>query len=218
VAGQYYHVYNRGHNRQAIFFERENYSFFLRRVREYLVGESSASAAVSAETRLPKLRTLRLRSGQACGSLEALEVHAVVVAYCLMPNHFHLLVQPLDDQLSRRMQRLSISYTKAINKRHGRSGALYQGQFQAAHVDRDEYLLYLSRYIHLNPVEAGLVRRPEDWEFSSYREYVGLRQGTLPTPQVVLSQFSSPSAYREFVEACRPGDSKLVAHLLLDGD
>jgi REP element-mobilizing transposase RayT len=188
LAGNYYHLYNRGNNRQKVFVERENYLFFLRRVRQYLMGESQTS------------------------------VWTDVVAYCLMPNHFHLLVCPRDDELSRRMQRFSISYTKAMNKRYERSGALFEGQFQAVHVDGDEYLLHLSRYIHLNPVEAGLCARPEDWEFSSYRDYVGLRQGRLPRPDIVLGQFSSRDEYRAFVESFRPDDLEIIAHLLFEDD
>ena len=150
----------------------------------------------------------------------------VVVAYCLMPNHYHLMayvkqtseVSETSEVLgvSTGMMQLSVSYTKAINKRYQRVGALFQGPFQAVHVDRNEYLLHLSRYIYLNPVMAGLVERPEDWEFSSYREYVGLRKGTLPEPEIVLSQFPTQSAYQEFVASYSKGDEELVAHLLLD--
>ena len=78
------------------------------------------------------------------------------------------------------MQPLTVSYAKSINKQEERSGHLFQGPFQVKLVDRDEYLKWLSRYIHLNPVVAGLVERPEEWAFSSYRDYVGLRNGTLP--------------------------------------
>jgi len=193
MAGEHYHLYNRGVNRQRIFFERENYLFFLRRVRRYLMGEVQTSEVA-----------------------ETSEVWTAVVAYCLMPNHFHLVVCPQDDQLSSRMQRFSISYTKAMNKRYGRVGALFQGQFQAVHVDRNEYLLHLSRYLHLNPVASGLVDRPEEWEFSSYRDYVGLRQGTLPRPDMVLSQFTRQSMYQAFVESYEPRDKRIVAHLLFD--
>lgn len=114
------------------------------------------------------------------------------------------------------MQRFSISYTKAMNKRYSRTGALLQGQYQAVHVDRNEYLLHLSRYVHLNPVAAGLVARPEDWEFSSYRDYVSLHRGTLPNPAIVLSQFSAPAACQEFVESHKLDDEDILAHLLLD--
>jgi putative transposase len=199
VVGEYYHVYNRGNNRQPIFFGEETYYFFLRRVRELLlVGEEP--------TGVPEPGSVGV--GNRCS----------VVAYCLMPNHYHLLVSPEDDQFSRHMQRFSISYTKAINKRFERVGALFQGKFQALRVDRTEYLLHLSRYIHLNPVEAGLVQHTQDWEFSSYREYAGLRQGTLPSPDVVLSQFPSRDAYRRFVEASEPGSQLNISHLLFDAD
>jgi len=194
VAGTYYHIFNRGNNRQTIFFERENYVFFLDRMREYLLEmipdtDSSEAGQIVATT---------------------------IVGYCLMPNHFHLLVCPHDGELSNRMQRLSISYTKAINKRYQRVGILFQGPFQAIPVQTEEYLLHLSRYLHLNPVFAGLVERAEDWVFSSYRDYLGLRQGTLVRPEVVLSQFSSRRAYQEFVEAYRPVDGKKISHLVVD--
>ena len=179
IAGQYYHLYNRGHNRARIFFEPENYAFFLRRLREYVV---------------PK--------------------HACVIAYMLIANHYHLLVRLQTDNLSHAMQLLGISYTKAINTRFQRTGALFQGAFQAKLIDRDEYLLHLSRYIHLNPVRAGLVQRAEDWPYSSYSDYLGLRNGTLPQPQLVLDHFASRADYQAFVEAYAPQDRETIAHLL----
>ena len=114
----------------------------------------------------------------------------------------------------------------------------FQGPFQAIHVDRDEYLIHLSRYIHLNPGKAGLVRAAEDWEYSSYREYVGLRAGSLPKPQIVLEQFAkvnpetpetpetrflaetgfltAQQAYRRFVESYADKDREVIAHLVRD--
>ena len=178
--GEYYHLYNRGNNRERIFFERENYLFFLRRLRKHLV---------------PILD---------------------IVAYCLMPTHYHLLVMLNEADLSHRMQLFSISYTKAMNKRYDRVGALFQGTFRAKHVDGNNYLVHLSRYIHLNPVIAGLVERAEGWEFSSYPEYIGIRNGTLPAPEIVLSQFPSPEAYREFVESYIPSEREIIADFLFD--
>jgi putative transposase len=203
VAGEFYHLYNRGVNRERIFFERENYLFFLRRLREYVLGEGRQNSKVA-------------KNSEVLETSEFLEAGTSIIAYCMMPNHFHLLVCPHSDQLSRQMQRFSISYTKAVNKRYARVGSLFQGQFQAVRVDRNEYLLHLSCYIHLNPVEVGLVKQAQDWEYSSYREYVGLRLGTLPTPDVVLSQFPDAEAYRAFVESYRSADRKLIEHLLFD--
>ncbi len=95
-------------------------------------------------------------------------------------------------------------------------GPLFQGPFKAILVDRDEYLLHLSRYIHCNPVNAGLVNRAEDWAYSSYRDYIGMRNGTLPQPAIVLSQFDSRIAYRKFVEAYTEDSTTIIEHLMLD--
>jgi REP element-mobilizing transposase RayT len=145
--------------------------------------------------------------------------HADILAYCLMPNHYHLLVRLKTDELSRRvMQPLSVSYTKAINKQQRRVGPLFQGPFQAIWVDRDAYLTHLSRYIHWNPVTAGLVKGPADWAFSSYRDYAGLRAGTLPATDLVLSQFTSRQAYQSFVECYDDEHAIKIDHLLFDED
>jgi hypothetical protein len=114
------------------------------------------------------------------------------------------------------MQPLLLAYTKAINKRFNRVGALYQGRFKGKWIDRNAYLLHLSRYIHHNPVTAGLVSKPEDWEFSSYRDYIGIRAGTLPDPDIILSQFSSREEYHEFVEDYTEDFDQDINHLLLD--
>ncbi len=156
-AGEHYHVYNRGIDQGPIFFEGENFVFFLRKWREYLHQTADA------------------------------------LAYCLMPNHYHFLVRLLTDELSDAMQSFSQSYAKAINLRRKRTGPLFQGRFQAIHVDEDAYLRHLTRYIHLNPVAAGLVSYPEDWTWSSYREYVRYREGTLPNVQTVLQEFVASS-------------------------
>jgi putative transposase len=171
IAGHYYHIYNRGNNRAPIFFEAENYRFFLRQVREFVVPS-----------------------------------HARVIAYALMPNHYHLLIQAQTDGLSHAMQLFGISYTKAINKRFNRVGSLFQGAFQAKEVEHDEYLLQLSRYIHLNPLRAKLVAEAVEWVYSSYRDYVGLRNGTLPEPAIVLQQFETrrqTSEVSKTSEVCR---------------
>ena len=114
------------------------------------------------------------------------------------------------------MQPFGVSYSKAINKQQKRVGPLYQGPFKAKHVDQEGYLLHLSRYIHLNPVEAGLVKSPEQWAYSSYRDYIGLRKGTLAKPEIVLSQFTSPDEYRGFVESEYEAGMKSIAHLVIE--
>jgi len=165
VAGEFYHIFNRGVNRQEIFFEPRNWDFFLKRLRKYFTPD-----------------------------------RAEVIAYCLMPNHYHLLVCLKTNDFSQKvMQPFGTSYTKAINKKQQRVGPLLQGNFKGIHVTSSNYLLHLSRYIHRNPVEAGLVKNPEDWEYSSYRDYIGLRKGTLPRMNVILGEFYDVAEYVQFV-------------------
>jgi len=179
--GNFYHVYNRGNNRQIIFFERENYIYFLRLIREHLIKNS-----------------------------------VDIIAYCLMPNHYHLLVYLRDETLSDAMKSLSLSYTKAINKRFNRSGVLFQGRFQSIHISQTDYLVNLSQYIHLNPVKASLVKQPEEWEFSSYLEYAGLRKGTIPKIEYIKMQIEEESVYQQFLADHNLPHSSDFKKLLLD--
>lgn len=99
---------------------------------------------------------------------------ASVLAYCLMGNHYHLVLQTHAGQLSRLMRHLNGVYTQAFNRRHAVTGHLFQGRFKALLVDRDEQLAALCRYVERNPVAAGLVPRPADWPWSSCRAHLGL--------------------------------------------
>ncbi len=188
---EFYRIYNRGNNKERIFFEWENYSFFLRKFFEYMPPKD-------------------------------VEIHA----YCLMPNHYHFIVRlTAEIDYSKAMQHFGISYAKSINARYGRSGHLFQGRFGARRVHSTEYLLHLSRYVHLNPVEAGLVKSAQDWEFSSYQDYLlaigdskpnnleSLKTSHIMTrPQMVtgliLSIFEGAKGYCDFVETQKGVDFK----------
>ena len=139
----------------------------------------------------------------------------LIIAYCLMPTHYHLLAYVLCDDFGRQvMHPFSISYTKAVNKQQERSGHLFQGPFQFKRIDEDTYLTHLTRYIHKNPVAAGYVDQPADWVYSSYLDYIDQRQGTLPVKDRILNSFSSPQAYQRFVEETQ--ETKTISHLMLD--
>jgi putative transposase len=179
---QYYHFYNRGNNRQPVFFERDNYLYFLRGIKKYL------------------------------------RPYVDILAYSLMPTHYHILerVKPsqtsevfktsevlaveVSKAVSLAMQKFGISYTKAINKRFGRVGALFQGQFQAKPIRHDTHLLNLCVYVHANPVKDGLVESPEDWEYSNYLEWMDLREGTLVDRDFIRENFGTPGEYQALVQ------------------
>jgi putative transposase len=159
---QIFHVYNRGNNKQRIFFSDENYLFFLRKVRNYL---------------LP---------------------HCDILAYCLMPNHFHFLIYANEQTcapflineketnmtlFSNGIKNLLSSYTKAINKQEKRTGSLFTQNTEAKMVSNEmatfDYSVYCMHYIHKNPVKSGLVQTYGDWRYSSFQDYAGMRNGTL---------------------------------------
>lgn len=127
------------------------------------------------------------------------------LAYCLMPNHYHFVLETRLANLSRLMRQVNGVYTQRFNRRHGQVGHLFQGRFKAILVDRDAYLLEVCRYVDLNPVRARLVKRPQDWSWSSYRAHVGLVSRPAWLDSVVLlrqlagTETASRRRYAEFV-------------------
>ena len=119
-------------------------------------------------------------------------------AYCLMDNHYHLLIETPDGNLSLGMRQLNGVYTQARNKRYNKTGHLFQGRYKAILIQKDTHLLEVCRYVVLNPLRAGMVERPEDWAWSSYRATAGKEQ---PHPSLitewVLGQFSRTRAKAE---------------------
>ena len=122
------------------------------------------------------------------------------ISYCLMPNHYHFLVRQDGEQPAGLLvQRVFNSYSKAYNKRYGHSGTLFQGPYKVIEITKESHLRHLCRYIHANPVKDGLVRNLEDWPYSNYHEYVGLRNGNLYDPAFVADIFGTSAEYQEFV-------------------
>jgi REP element-mobilizing transposase RayT len=126
-------------------------------------------------------------------------------AYCLMENHYHLLIETPNANLSKGMRELNGVYTQGFNQRHRRVGHLFQGRYKAILVEKDNHLLSLCRYVVLNPVRVGLIKRPEQWRWSSYRVTMGLvKRPSFLTIDWVLSQFGgrkkvAMEKYRRFV-------------------
>jgi putative transposase len=122
-----------------------------------------------------------------------------VYAYCLMPNHVHLLVETGFQPLSRFMQGLQQSYTQYFNRRYRKVGHLFQGRYKAIVCDKDEYLLTLIRYIHLNPVRSKMVQTAEDYRYSGHRVYADGQGSEVLEPSRVLEMLGGKAQYRKFL-------------------
>lgn len=128
------------------------------------------------------------------------EINLTMIAYCLMPNHYHFLIRQEGQQPAGLLpQRLFNSYTKAYNKRYRHSGTLFEGPYEAIRIAKLNHLLHLCRYIHANPVKDGIVSELDKWPFSNYLEWVGSRRGALVDHEFVCQHFQEPKLYREFV-------------------
>ncbi len=123
-----------------------------------------------------------------------------IICYCLMPNHIHLLLcQNSKTPISKFMASLHTSYSMNFNWKHNKVGHVFQGRFKQKEVNKDDYLLQVSFYIHFNPVKDGLVKKLEDYKWSSYSDYIGLRDGTLCDKELILMGGTSKD-YRKNIE------------------
>jgi REP element-mobilizing transposase RayT len=170
-----YHIYNRGNNQQRIFFTRENYFYFLQKARTYL------------------------------------EPCADFLAWCLMPNHFHFLIQANVEtcrkvqktnyeisSFSEGMRKTLSSYTKGLQIQQRFTGSLFQQKTKCKCLDKGDYGERVFHYIHQNPVRAGLVKKMEDWEFSSFRDYAALRNGSFCNKALAFDIFGFEN--RDFID------------------
>ncbi len=120
-------------------------------------------------------------------------------AYCLMPNHVHLLVESGHEPLAKFMQGIQQSYSQYFNLRHRKTGHVFQGRYKAIVCQQDEYLLQLIRYIHLNPVRAGIVKAPEQFEYSGHQAYLQGKATEAIDPRKVLGLLGGKARYRAFI-------------------
>ncbi|MCM8805033.1 MAG: transposase, partial [Candidatus Omnitrophica bacterium] len=122
-----------------------------------------------------------------------------IIAYCLMPTHIHLIIfNETEKGVSIFMKNVLDSYTRYFNTKIKRKGPLWESRFKVVVIENDEQLLHLTRYIHLNPVTAYLVEKPEDWEFSSYKEYLNLMDKNICEFQDIIE--IKENEYKKFVE------------------
>jgi putative transposase len=123
-----------------------------------------------------------------------------MIAYCLMPNHYHFLVRQGGEEPAGNLPQFVFnSYTKAYNKKYDTSGTLFEGRFRAKVVQTKSHLFHLCRYIHGNPVKDGLVTDPADWPYSNYLEWIGERDGNLVDRDFIANQFDNAEEYKKFL-------------------
>lgn len=176
AADSYYHVYNRGVEKRPIFLDTKDYSVFLGLLKKYLTGETP-----NKENR----HVFKNFQGELS-----------LIAYCLMPNHLHLLFyQSTPTAVTELMRRVCTGYVMYFNHRHHRVGGLFEGIFRAARIDSDSYLHHISRYIHLNPEDY------KNWAYSSYPVYKGVKKTVWVDTEPILDLFNGSSTeYQKFLD------------------
>lgn len=130
----------------------------------------------------------------------------VLHCYVLMGNHYHLLIETPHANLSKAMHHINSSYTTYMNRKRKRAGHLFQGRYKAIIIEKENYLVELSRYIHLNPVRAGMVEKPEEYSYSSYKAYVTKERDEVVTQELIFGMISMQKGdarkkYRTYVES-----------------
>lgn len=197
VVGEFYHIYNRGNDKQNIFIDNRDWVrfiflilYFQSPIKFFQIGRSVSLYLKQSIFDVPAEKITQDR-------------YVELISFTLMPNHFHLIVHEFKENgISQYMQRVLNAYTKYFNIKYEKSGHLFQGPFQIVHIENNEQLLHLSAYIHRNQRE---IKRWKDNEhqfpWSSYKDYVsGNRWGELLKQQIIIEQFSNPQEYRDFVD------------------
>lgn len=203
VQGGYYHLYNRGVEKRKIFLDERDYKVFLHFLKRYLQPQDKDEIS------------------WVLGRITSLVEEIDLLAYCLMPNHFHLLVkQKTIEGIKKLMGRMGTCYGMYFNKEQKRVGSLFQSVYKAVLIENDEQLLHVSRYIHQNPLGLKEHHFPKlvDYPYSSYGEYLGIRKTKWVKPEEILAFFRSARrigdtdcvSYQSFVEGFK-GDSSELA-------
>lgn len=212
--GEYYHIFNRGVEKRPIFTNKYEFSRALDSINFYRFGD--------LPIRYSKYLNLdKNKKSEFLKSLQKNMPQIEIVAFCLMGNHFHFLIKQLyDNGVVKFMAKFQNSYTKYFNTKNRRVGPLLQGVFKSVHVADDEQLVHLSRYIHLNSVFGFNIKAEylKSYIWSSYPEYLGIRDTHMINPEVVLSFFKNPKEYEKFVLDHIDYAKKIknIEHLLID--
>ncbi|MBM2820767.1 MAG: hypothetical protein HW405_527 [Candidatus Berkelbacteria bacterium] len=213
--GEIYHIFNKSIADFVIFNHKNEYERMWQLLKYYLV-KQDIKFSKFVELKLVEQEGFNHAVNTVSKNNEPL---IQIITWCLMPTHFHLVLKQLKKNgLSDYLRKILESYSSYFNVKHKRKGPLWESRFKSVLVESDEQLNHLVRYVHLNPTTAGLVKRPEDWLYSSYREYLG----EINYNQVIC-QFDDildiqPSIYRKFVndQISYQRDLAKIKNLFLD--
>ncbi|KKU65135.1 MAG: Transposase [Candidatus Amesbacteria bacterium GW2011_GWA1_47_16] len=201
VDNGYYHLYNRGVEKRIIFSDKEDEAVFLSYLKNYLIPKNT----LELSSLLSNSNSLAVEKAEAVRLLRLNNFSAEIdlLAFCLMPNHFHLLVkQNSSRSIEMFMRSLGTRYVQYFNHKHGkRVGGLFQDTYKAASIESEEQLLHLTRYIHLNPYIKAVSLKDSPHP-SSYKNYLGIIKQNWVKPQKILELFSKTgvNSYEHFVE------------------
>lgn len=209
VTGEFYHIYNRGLEKQTVFSNKRDHAFFMQALSYYQI-----------ENPKPKFSLYKVSK---VFPVDQTKKMVDVICYCLMPNHFHLLLRQVrDNGISELLRKFIHSYTNYRNLKYNRQGPVFQGMFKAVRVESDEQLTHVSRYIHLNPLVANLVSKQNFsfYPWSSYPVYLDLVKNENIAKDEILYFFKNPKDYEKFVldQADYGMQLEQIKHLILDVD
>ncbi len=210
-----YHIYNQGIDKRPTFIDIREYTHAIETIRFY---RYNTQLKLSTFLKLPKSEKELFTSL----NLKEENKQILIISLCLMPNHFHFLVQQTFDKgISRFASDFQNSYTKYFNAKHRRKGSLFLDQFKAVRIETDEQLMHVSRYIHLNPYSSYVVKTLEEVErypWSSFKEYISWQSADISEKSLILSHFKNNEAYRNFVldNAAYQRELDKIKHLILE--
>lgn len=193
---QFYHVFNRAIDRQTIFSTKWECKRALETLKFYRFADLPFK--LSQLLNLPESDRQKIIINLNQNNKKLVEI----IAFCLMPNHFHFLLKQLKENgISKFVANFTNSYTKYFNTKHERRGHLFEGLFKAVLVENNEQLLHLSRYIHLNPVSSFIIKPDslEKYDWSSLQEYLNISKENLCSKEIVLNNFPSIEEYKKFI-------------------
>lgn len=229
ITSNYYHIYNRGVEKRDIFLEENDYFRFVHGLYEF----NDYLPVLNANRRFLESdnRTQDIDGGRTSNRRKRDQL-VEIVCFCLMPNHFHLILHQLKENgVSQFMKKLGTGYAMYFNKKYKRVGSLFQGRFKSVLIESDEYLVHLSRYIHLNPVELvdrhwrerGIENWPkvkgflQNYRYSSYLDYIQIKNfPSVTSSDFLLGYFKASKDYQAFVEEFVTGDLAMVGDRILE--